>query len=102
MLLQFWNLFDFLFFFFFFGLGELFTFTLVNLFLAEAVLFPQVMIVTIIKMKNIMSLHDIKRYASFILGVDSIEAMTSFLLVVQNSNRNISNQVPWHVTDIVM
>ena len=50
-------------------------------------------------MKNIKSPHDINSYASFVLRDDSIEAMNSLLLVVKNSDRNISNQVPWHVTE---
>ena len=50
-------------------------------------------------MKNIKSPHDINSYASFVLQDDSIEAMNSLLLVVENSDRNISNQVPWHVTE---
>ena len=50
-------------------------------------------------MKNIKSPHGINSYASFILRDDSIEAMNSLLLAVENSNGNISNQVPWHVTE---
>ena len=45
-------------------------------------------------MRNIESPHDINSYASFVLGDGSIEAMNSLLLAEENSNRNISNQVP--------
>ena len=50
-------------------------------------------------MKNIKSPHDINNYASFVLRDDSIKAMNSLLLAVENSDRNISNQVPWLVTE---
>ena len=50
-------------------------------------------------MKNIKSPHDINSYASFVLRDDSIKAMNSLLLAVENSDRNISNQVPWLVTE---
>ena len=50
-------------------------------------------------MRNIESPHDINSYASFVLGDGSIEAMNSLLLAEENSNRNISNQVPQHVTE---
>ena len=50
-------------------------------------------------MKNINSPHDINSYASFVLQDDSIEAMNSLLLVVENSSRNIRSQVPCHVTE---
>ena len=50
-------------------------------------------------MKNIKSPHDINSYVSFVLRDYSIEAMNSLLLVVENSNRNIRNQVPSHVTE---
>ena len=53
----------------------------------------------IIEMKNVKSPHDINSYASFILRDESIKAMNSFLLAEENSGRNISNQVPWHVTE---
>ena len=50
-------------------------------------------------MKNIKSSHDINSFESFVLRDDSIEAINSLLLAVENSNRNISNQVQWHVTE---
>ena len=50
-------------------------------------------------MKNVKSPHDINSYASFVLQNDSIKAMDSLLLAVENASRNIRNQVPWHVTE---
>ena len=50
-------------------------------------------------MKNVKLPHDINSYASFVLRHDSIEAMNSLLLAMNNFNRNISNEVPWHVTE---
>ena len=50
-------------------------------------------------MKNIKSPHDINSYASFVLQDGSIEVMNSLLLAVENSNRNISIQVSWHITE---
>ena len=50
-------------------------------------------------MENIKSPHNVNSYVSFVLRDDSIEAMNSLLLAVENSSRNISNQVRCHGTE---